>query len=63
MFSQPKKQTQTNPILSAVGGFRKAKIAYQKIRPHPHPLRFNCALYKKSLIWHYGTVNMKESVS
>ncbi len=24
--SGPKKQTQTNPILSAVGGFRKAKM-------------------------------------
>ncbi len=29
----PKKQTQTNPILSAVGGFRNAKIPCRKIRP------------------------------
>ena len=37
--SGPKKQSQnkpnSNPILSAVGGFRKAKIACQKIWPHP----------------------------
>ena len=34
--SGPKKQTQTNPILSAVGGFQnELKIACQKIRPHP----------------------------
>jgi len=36
---RPKKtnpiQSQSNPILSAVGGFRKAKIAFRKSRPHP----------------------------
>ncbi len=34
-FRTPKNKPNSNPILSAVGGFRKAKIACQKIRPHP----------------------------
>ena len=34
-FRIPKNKPKTNPILSAVGGFRKAKIACQKIWPHP----------------------------
>jgi len=72
------KQTQNKPnfkpcperiefTLSVIEGngpiSSKAKIACRKIRPHSHPPRFNCALYKKSFVWHYVTVNMKESVS
>jgi len=67
LFSSPKNKPNSNPILSAVGGFKKGQnelnIACRKIRPHSHPPRFNCALYKKSFVWHYVTVNMKESVS
>jgi len=34
-FRPKKNKPNSNPILSAVGGFRKAKIACRKIRPHP----------------------------
>jgi hypothetical protein len=60
LFSTPKNKPNSNPISK---GQNELKIACQKIRPHPHPPRFNCALYKKSFVWHYVTVNMKESVS
>ncbi len=30
-----KNKPNSNPILSAVGGFQKAKIAFRKNRPHP----------------------------
>jgi len=36
LFSSPKNKPNSNPILSAVGGFQnELKIACQKIRPHP----------------------------
>jgi len=35
LFSSQKNKPKTNPILSAVGGLRKAKIACQKNRPQP----------------------------
>jgi len=36
LFSTPKNKPNSNPILSAVGGFQnELKIACQKIRPHP----------------------------
>jgi len=59
-FRSPKNKPNSNPISK---GQNEQKIACQKTWPHPHPPRFNCALYKKSIVWHYGTVNMKESVS
>jgi len=52
-------KAKANPISK---GQNELKIACRKIRPHPHPPRFNCALYKKSFVWHYVTVNMTESV-
>jgi hypothetical protein len=69
LFSTPKNKPNSNPISK---GQNELKIACQKIRPHPYPPRFNCALYKKSFVWHYvtvnpapprGRVNMKKSVS
>ncbi len=39
LFSTPKNKPNSTPILSAVGGFRKAKIACRKIWPHPSRAR------------------------
>jgi len=37
--SGPKKQTQTNPILSAVGGFRKAKMNKKSLARKSSPFQ------------------------
>jgi len=36
----PKNKPKTNPILSAVGGFRKPNIACRKIRLTPNPQNY-----------------------